>query len=271
MRVCAIQMTSTPDKTHNLNQAYNLMHQALDRGCQLVAFPENFSLMTDDPEQLVAEAETLRSPTVEALQEWAVENDLWIFAGSMPFKVSGRKQEGPAVTNTSLVISPDGEIVARYDKIHLFDVNLSKDRQYFESKNIKPGKKPVLVDLPIGKAGLSVCYDLRFPELYRHYSKNGAELLFIPSAFTALTGKAHWDVLTRARAVENFAYVIAPAQTGTPYPGRVVHGHTRIIDPWGRVIAERPAGPGIVWADIAPEEIARVRKEVPALRHRVLK
>jgi nitrilase len=266
MRIAAAQMTSTPDKRANLAQARELLEQALDRGAEMIAFPENFSLLTDDRRQFFKEAETIKGPTVETLQEWAAENEIWIVGGSIPMKTPGAKK----VTNTSLLISDEGVIQARYDKIHLFDVTVAGDRKYEESKSIRPGKKVVTANTPVGKAGLSICYDLRFPELYRRQSAAGAKLLFVPSAFTAVTGKAHWDVLTRARAIENQAYVIAPAQTGSPHPGRQTYGHTRIVDPWGRIRSERPAGVGIVWVDVNPDEIDRVRRELPALKHRKL-
>lgn len=266
MRIAAIQMTSTPDKSHNLGEAYRLFHEALDRGAELVAFPENFALLTDDKAQLVAEAETLKGPTVETLQEWAAENDVWILGGSVQLKT----RKPGRLTNTSLLISNDGDIAARYDKIHLFDVKLSADREYRESEVIDAGRAPVAAETPWGIVGLSVCYDLRFPELYRSMSKAGAQVIFAPSAFTALTGKAHWDVLTRARAIENQAFLVAPAQTGSPHPGRQTHGYTRVVDPWGRVIAERNAGPGVVLAQLDFNELKRVRTELPALEHRRL-
>lgn len=268
MLVAAIQMTSTPDKAHNLNEAHRLLIEAVSRGAEVVAFPENFALLTDDKKQFLKEAEPINGMIVETLQEWAAENDLWILGGSLPIKVKGDSKK---VTNTSLLINNDGAIAARYDKIHLFDVDLKGDRKYEESKTIRPGKKPVVAETPWGYVGLSVCYDLRFPELYRAESANEAKVLFIPSAFTAFTGKAHWDVLTRARAIENQCYVVAPAQTGSPHPGRVTHGHTRIIDPWGRVIAERPQGPGVVLAPLNFSELHRIRTELPALKHRQLK
>jgi predicted amidohydrolase len=257
-------MTSTPNKSQNLADAHDLLIAARDRGAEFVAFPENFSLLTDDSKQLLEEAETLRDVTVESLREWAAEQDIWILGGSISLKT---KTPGK-LTNTSLLISPEGEIVARYDKIHLFDVKLSKDRDYRESEHIQAGKKPAVGETPWGKVGLSICYDVRFPELYRRLSEQGAQTLFIPSAFTAHTGKAHWDVLTRARAIENQAFVIAPAQTGQPHPGRQTHGHSRIIDPWGRILAERPQGPGFVYAELNFGELDRIRREIPALEHR---
>jgi predicted amidohydrolase len=267
MRVAAIQMTSTSDKHQNLSEAHRLLLEARDRGAEVIAFPENFSILTDDPKEFLDAAETLKGLTVETLQEWAAEYDLWILGGSIPLKT---KTPGK-LTNTSLLISADGEITARYDKIHLFDVNLSGDRAYQESDMIRPGSKCVVAKkTPWCQMGLSICYDLRFPELYRKLSKLGAEVIFAPSAFTAFTGKAHWDVLTRARAIENQAFIVAPAQTGQPTASRKTHGHTRIVDPWGRTLAERPAGPGVVIADLSFAELERIRKELPALEHRRL-
>lgn len=259
-------MTSGRDVRKNLSQARELLEQALDRGAELIAFPENFALMTDDVKQLRAEAQARSGPLVETIQEWAAEFDVWILGGSLPMKTPNGKK----ITNTSILVSPEGKIRARYDKIHLFDAEVAKDRTYRESLTVKAGKKPVAAKLPIGVAGLSICYDLRFPELYRKYSKAGAIALFVPSAFTSATGRAHWDTLTRARAIENQAYLIAPAQWGTHESGRQTHGHTRIVDPWGRIIAERPAGVGIIWADLNPDHVKKIRADLPALIHRRL-
>ena len=263
MRIAAIQMNSTPDRRHNLVEAYRLFQEAMDVGPNLIAFPENFTLFADDKDLLSDKAENLRGPTVEILQEWAAEHDIWLLAGSLPIKGKSSK-----VTNTSLLFTPEGDIHSRYDKMHLFDVDVAGDRSYKESSSVEAGKKVVVADTAWGKFGLSVCYDLRFPELYRAQSEKGATVLLIPSAFTAVTGKAHWDVLTRARAIENQAYVIAPAQTGSPYEGRMTHGHTRIVDPWGKVIAERPAGTGVVWADLNFEHLEKIRRDLPVLSHR---
>ncbi len=268
MRVAAIQMTSTPDRARNMTEAHGLLLEALEKNCDLVAFPEMFALLSDRREDYLRDAETLRGVTVATLQEWAAEYDIWVLGGSLPLKVAGDPKH---VTNTSLLIAPDGEIRARYDKIHLFDASIAQDRSYQESKLFKPGKKVVTAEIQdFGSVGLSVCYDLRFPELYRKMAQKGVNAIFIPSAFTPITGKAHWDVLTRARAIENQAYVVAPAQVGQNHEGRSTYGHTRIVDPWGRVIAERPAGPGVVWADLNLEELARIRRDLPALANRRL-
>ncbi len=263
-RVAAIQMRSTPNPEENLALAHSLFQEALKHDPNWVAFPENFLFLAPD-RQAKDYAQTLKGEWIEILAEWACEADVWLHAGTIPMKGKGGK-----TTNTTLLFSPDGDIVSRYDKIHLFDVNVAGDQSYKESTHIEAGKKPALVTTPWGRAGLSVCYDLRFPELYRHYSKKGAEMLFIPAAFTQKTGQAHWDVLTRARAIENLSYVIAPAQWGSPYEGRTCFGHTRIIDPWGRVVAERKEGDGVVWADLNFPTLAEYRENLPCLSHRKL-
>lgn len=264
-RVAAIQMNSTPDVEANIRQARDLLTEALKRDPNLVAFPENMFLCAEDGEQTRSRSETLDGLMVETLREWSAEHDVWILAGSLPLKAKGGK-----ITNTSLLFDPEGEIAARYDKIHLFDVVVPGDRSYKESKSVTPGKSPTLAKTPWGDFGLSICYDIRFPELYRRHSKAGCEAIFIPAAFTFKTGQAHWDIFTRARAVENQCYVIAPAQTGSPYPGRQCWGHTRIVDPWGRVIAERPDGIGVVWADLDYQAMNEIRANLPALTHRKL-
>lgn len=264
-RVAAVQMTSTPDWESNLRQVRGLLDQALAYNPNIVAFPENMLLLTDDSALTKKHALTPKSEDLDVLREWAAEADIWMLCGSLPFKATGGK-----IFNASLLLSPEGEIFARYDKIHLFDVTVAGDQTYKESKTVMPGKKPTVAKTPWGTFGLSICYDLRFPELYRKYADQNADAIFIPAAFTAKTGLAHWDILTRTRAVENQCYVIAPAQTGTVYPGRDCFGHTRIIDPWGRVIAERPAGQGVVWADLDYQAMLETRKNLPALEHRRL-
>lgn len=267
VRVAAIQMESGADIRANLDQAKELLHQAVRHGCDLVVFPENFALMTDDADELRAQALELRSPLVQELQEWAAESDVWIVAGTLPMKLKGESR----LANMSLVFNWEGEIAAKYHKIHLFDAEPEGDRTYQESKEFKPGKKPVLIrETPVGGLGLSVCYDVRFPELYRKYSKGGAHAFAIPAAFTRPTGQAHWDVLTRARAIENQCVVIAAAQTGKHPGGRETWGHSRIIDAWGRVLAERTGGVGLVWAELDFDEVRDLRRRMPVLGHRVL-
>ncbi len=271
MRVAAIQMNSTPDKARNLSQAHQLFLEALDRKPDLVAFPENFALFCEKSADWREGAETLDGVVVSTLQEWAAEYDVHILGGSMALKTRSRAKGAAKITNSSLMIASDGEIVARYDKMHLFDAELAGDKTaYRESDLVAAGKKPVLAKTSLGDFGMAVCYDLRFPELFRKYSEKDAAAIFLPSAFTALTGKAHWDSLTRARAIENQAYFIAPAQWGEHYPGRQTHGHTRIVDPWGRILAERPSGIGVTWADLSNDELNRVRREIPCLQNRRL-
>lgn len=266
-RVAAIQMCSTPDRTKNLLLAEALLKTAVQEGAEWVAFPENFSLLTEKRKALFDLADpNLDGPTVTQIREWAERHKVWILAGSVPLRVPG---DDHLVTNTSLWIDPRGQVAARYDKIHLFDVCLSDDRPYEESKMFKPGAKPVSASTPFGQVGLSICYDLRFPELYRQLSSEVViDVFFIPAAFTKLTGAAHWDLLTRARAVENQAYVIAPAQWGSPYDGRETYGHTRVIDPWGRVLAEQPNGNKAIIADLDREVLEKIRRELPSLQHR---
>lgn len=264
MRVAAVQMTSTSDKVHNLAEAHRLLIKAVKQKAELVAFPETFSQIA--PREFIRDAESWNGLFVKSLQEWAIDHKIWILAGSLPFKIPGNPRK---VTNTSLLISSEGEIVARYDKIHLFDAQVGK-RSYCESKYFKPGETVVVAPTPFGKVGLSVCYDLRFPELYRAQALKGARIIFAPAAFTAATGEAHWDILTRARAIENEVFIIAPAQAGTPYPGREMHGHTRIVDPWGKVLAEQKSGTGLAIADLDFKEQERIRATLPVLKHQRL-
>ena len=265
-RVAAIQMSSGPDIDRNLGQARELLDEALRADPNIVAFPENMLLFSDHAGDYAKHAQTPRGNLITILQEWSAEHDIWLLAGRLPFK-------GPAgkVHNSSVLFSPEGDLYARYDKIHLFDVDVPGDRAYRESDDVAPGKKVVTTETPWGMLGLSVCYDLRFPELFRAQSAKGAHTLFVPAAFTAVTGKAHWDILTRARAIENQCYLVAPAQTGKPFNGRECHGHTRVIDPWGRIIAERPAGIGVVLADLDYGMLFETRAKLPVLTHRVLK
>ncbi len=262
-RVAAIQMNSTPDVDRNLSQARGLLDEALRADPNIVVFPENMLLFSGNSDDYRKHAQTTRGPLIQILQEWSAEADIWLLAGSLPMKAPGGK-----FFNSSIFFSPEGDIYARYDKMHLFDVNVTGDQQYRESDDVAPGKKIVTTQTPWGLLGLSICYDIRFPELYRKLSKSGAHTLMIPSAFTATTGKAHWDILTRARAVENQCYVVAPGQTGSPYPGRECHGYSRIVDPWGRIIAERSGGIGVVMADLDYAELFDIREKLPALKHR---
>jgi predicted amidohydrolase len=261
----AVQMTSGPDREKNLATALRLVNEAADLGARLVALPENFAFM--GPEELrLSTAEPLEGPTLGAVRDLAKRRGIWIVAGSVAEKV-----DAPGKTaNTSALVGPDGAVVAAYRKIHLFDVNIPDGARYAESESVLPGDRPVVAETPLGKIGLTVCYDLRFPELYRKLSEAGAELVTIPAAFTLYTGKDHWEVLVRARAIENLAYVIAPAQVGRHSQNRLTFGNAMIVDPWGVVLARCPEGEGVCVAPFSSERIARVRRELPALSHRKL-
>jgi nitrilase len=262
IRVAAIQMNSTPDKAQNLATARRLFKEATEKCPYIIAFPETFNMLSGKSADIREEAETIRGLTVETLREWAAEYNVWILGGSI-FLKSSKKD---LVTNTSLLINPDGDIAARYDKIHLFDAEISGDKTaYRESNIVKAGKKPVMAQTPWGTVGLSICFDLRFPELYRAYAAKAARIIFVPAAFTETTGKAHWDILTRARAIENQAFVIAPAQTGSPYPGRNTYGHTRIVDPWGEVLAEHKTGSGVIVTELDFKRQDEIRRSLPVL------
>jgi len=268
MRVAALQMTSGPEVAANLAQAGALLEEAARRGARLAALPENFSFMglKDADKRAVAETEGA-GPVQDFLAAAARRLKLWIVAGTIPLKsgADGR------VAAASLVYDADGARVARYDKIHLFDVDIpGRAETYRESANVAPGSRPAVVDTPVGRLGLSVCYDVRFPELYRHLSAAGAQLLSIPSAFTAPTGRAHWETLLRARAIENLCYVIAPAQSGIHPSGRETYGDSMIVDYWGRVLQRLPRGSGCAVAEVDLARQASVRESFPALRHRTL-
>jgi predicted amidohydrolase len=261
----AVQMTSGPDREKNLATAIRLVNEAADLGARLVALPENFGYMGPE-EQRLAGAEPLDGPTLGVLRELARRRRLWIVAGSVAEKV-----DAPGKTaNTSVLVSDEGAIAAAYRKIHLFDVNIPDGARYAESQTVLPGDRPVTAATPLGAIGLTVCYDLRFPELYRKLAEAGAEIITIPAAFTLYTGKDHWEVLVRARAIENLAYVIAPAQVGRHSANRLTFGNAMIVDPWGVVLARCPDGEGVCVAPFSPERLRRVRAELPALSHRRL-
>jgi deaminated glutathione amidase len=266
MQVAAIQMTSGPEVAANLAQARGLLEQAASRGARLAALPENFSFMglKDADKRAVAEQDGA-GPVQEFLAETARRLHLWIIGGTVPL-VAGPDGR---VSAASLVYDDDGERVARYDKIHLFDVDIpGRAESYRESAHVAPGSQAALLDTPVGRVGLSVCYDVRFPELYRHLSAGGAQLFAVPSAFTGPTGRAHWETLLRARAIENLCYVVAPAQSGFHPSGRETYGDSMIVDYWGRIQQRVPRGRGCAVADIDLAGQASVRESFPALGHR---
>jgi deaminated glutathione amidase len=261
----AVQMTSGADRARNLDTALRLVNEAADLGAKLVGLPENFGFMGRD-EDRIAGAETLEGPTVSALREVARKRAIFVLGGSIAEKVDDPRK----TANTSVLVGDDGALLASYRKIHLFDVNIPDGARYAESETVEPGREPVLVPTALGRVGLTVCYDLRFPELYRRLSEQGAELLCIPAAFTLFTGKDHWEVLLRARAIENLAYVLAPAQVGRHSANRLTFGNAMVIDPWGVVLARCPDGEGVCVAPVKRERLEQVRREIPALGHRRL-
>lgn len=268
MKVAALQMTSGPDVGENLAVAQSLLARASAAGARLVALPENFAFMglEDADKRKVAEEEG-SGPIQNALAEAARRLRLWIVAGTIPLKLP---DEG-RVAAASLLFDDQGRRVARYDKIHLFDVDLpGRQETYRESANIAPGKVAIVAETPAGRLGMSVCYDVRFPELYRALSGAGAQLLSVPSAFTAPTGRAHWETLLRARAIENLCFVIAPAQSGVHPSGRETYGDTLIVDHWGRVLRRLTRGRGLVVCELDLERQAEARAAFPALAHRVI-
>jgi predicted amidohydrolase len=264
--VGAVQMTSTADRARNLDTALRLVSEAADLGAKLVGLPENFAFMGRD-EDRIAGAETLEGPTLAAVRDLARRRGIFVLAGSIAEKV-----DAPGKTaNTSVLVGDDGSIVASYQKIHLFDVNIPDGARYAESETVQPGDRAVLAPTTLGRIGLTVCYDLRFPELYRQLAELGAEILCIPAAFTLFTGKDHWEVLLRARAVENLAYVIAPAQVGRHSANRITFGNAMVVDPWGVVLARCPDGEGVCVAPVRRDRLEQVRRELPSLKHRRLK
>lgn len=268
MKVAAIQMVSAASLQANLDSAHALLSEAARAGAQLAVLPEYFCLMGHKDRDKLAVRERFGEGAIQGfLARAARELGLWIVGGTLPLEAG----DDAHVRNTSLVMSPAGECVARYDKIHLFQFDNGRER-YDESRVIERGAEPVVFELrdrdgTSWRIGMSVCYDLRFPELYRPMN---ADVLLVPSAFTYGTGRAHWELLLRARAIENLAYVIAPAQGGEHENGRRTWGHSMIVDPWGEVLAQRDEGAGVVAADLDPARLAKLRVELPALEHRVL-
>ena len=266
MKVSAIQLNSRPDLDHNMELAYKLVKKAANEDANLVALPENFAFMGDEKKRL-EQAEEISKSVEKNLNEWAKKFELFILGGGYPVPAENSK-----VFNRATLINPKGETVAVYNKIHLFDVELTKKETYRESEMVQAGRDIVVVDLPEFeiKAGLSICYDVRFPELYREMAKQGAHVLFVPAAFTRPTGKAHWETLLRARAIENSAFVVAPAQTGKLGKKRKTYGHAMIIDPWGKVLSNAGEKTGMASAELDIEILKEVRKKLPSIEHRVL-
>ncbi len=258
----AVQMTSTTEVERNLATAEDLVARAAAQGARLVGLPENFAFLRSEGEP-VPEAQPLDGPWVRRMAELARRHAITLLLGSLPERIEGDAR----VYNTSVLIGPDGTTLASYRKIHLFDVDLPGMEHLKESRAVVPGEDPVVARSPAGALGLTICYDLRFPELYRELTRRGAQVLCVPSAFTEKTGKAHWEVLLRARAVENLAYVLAPAQVGQHGAGRASFGEAMIVDPWGVVVARVADGEGIALAELDFSRLERLRRELPALSH----
>jgi nitrilase len=264
VRVAAIQMASGPSVPANLAEAERLIELAVEAGARLVVLPEFFCIMAMKDSYVVKAREAEGNGPIQTfLARVAKKHKIWLIGGSVPLEASVANK----VRNSCLVYDERGKLVARYDKIHLFGLDLGNER-YQEAKLIEPGDKVVVINSPFGRIGLSVCYDLRFPELYR--AMPDVDIIVVPSAFTATTGRAHFEALIRARAIENLAYVVAPAQGGYHLSGRETHGDSMIVDPWGVVLDRLPRGSGVVIANINPAYQASLRKSLPALQHRFI-
>jgi len=262
-RAACVQLRSSDDVAQNIRTASELIREARGKGADFIATPENTTLMAaDGGAKLDWSFAENADPALPAFRQLAEELETWLLIGSLAIKVSDTK-----TANRSFLIDPKGRIAARYDKIHLFDTDPGAGESYRESNTVAGGSRAVTADLPWGRVGLTVCYDLRFPRLYRRLAKAGAFLLTVPSAFTETTGKAHWHVLLRARAIENGCFVLAPAQGGTHANGRKTYGHSLIVAPWGEILAEAGTEPGVILADVDPDVTAAARSRVPSLRH----
>lgn len=261
LKVAAIQMTSGSNKEKNLQQAERLITKAAKSGTKFIVLPEVFNFRGNF-NGAAKQAESIPGYSTHFIASLAKKYKIWILIGSLMEKSKSKP------FNTSVLINPQGKIITKYRKMHLFDIKL-KGKEILESKRNQAGKSPKLAKVGGAKVGLSICYDLRFPELYRQYSKSGAEIIFIPSSFTKPTGEAHWHTLIKARAIENLCYVIAPNQAGVGSAGIKTFGHSLIVDPWGKILAEGPAnGEAVVFADIDLDYLEKVRKNLPALEHR---
>jgi predicted amidohydrolase len=264
MRIAAVQMISSPDVTPNLATAGRLIAEAAAAGARLVALPEYFPLIgATDIDRLAARETDGNGPIQDFLADAARKHGIWLVGGSIPLLARDPRK----LRNACLVFDPQGNRVARYDKIHLFDFRKGEEA-YDEAATIERGDRVVAFDCPLGRVGISICYDLRFPELFRALGE--CDLLVLPAAFTETTGRAHWEILLRARAIENQCFVLAAAQGGRHPNGRMTHGNSMVIDPWGEVLARMDKGEGVVLAELDPQRLVETRSSLPALKHRIL-
>jgi predicted amidohydrolase len=262
-RAACVQLRSSDDVTENIRETVRLVREAAARGASFVATPENTTLMAPDGGAKLANSfDEAQAPALPVFSALAKGLNIWLLIGSLAIKVSDTK-----TANRSFLFAPDGAIAARYSKIHLFDVELASGEIYRESNTVAGGDQAVVADTVWGRIGLTVCYDVRFPQLYRKLAQKGAFLFTVPSAFTVPTGSAHWHVLLRARAIENGAFVVAPAQGGVHANGRKTFGHSLIVSPWGEVLAEAGTDPGVIVAEIDPVLSKQAREKVPNLQH----
>ncbi len=268
MRVAAVQLNARPDWQATRPELFELVERAAGEGAGFVATPENTGFLAFGREALLVQAEPeANCQPLEELRALAARLKIHLLIGSLAIRKDADGDNAPRLANRSFLVDPSGEVLARYDKIHLFDIDLGGGEAYRESALYDAGTEAVAVELPFGKVGLTICYDLRFPTLYRGLAQAGATILMVPSAFTVPTGEAHWHALLRARAIENAAYVVAPAQTGTHHRDRKTYGHALIVDPWGEVLADAGDKPGLALAEIEADHVARVRDRLPSLRH----
>lgn len=263
LRIAAIQMCSRENRDVNLARARDLMAEAVRAGAEVIALPENFSFLGHEGEKLGFVEDVVSGPSIKLLQSFSAEHKVAIIGGSIPMAT----EDPSKVTNSCLVFDASGTLAARYDKLHLFDIKLDEDHTFEESRYIEAGRRIVTVRLFGHVMGLSICYDLRFPELYRQLTRKGAKVLFVPAAFTALTGKDHWEILLRARAIENQSYIVAPAQFGRHSDRRQSYGHTMIVDPWGKVLTQKQNGEGVILHDIDLGYVDLIRRQLPCLQH----
>jgi len=265
MRAGLIQLCSGPDPQENLRETRRYLREAAAGGAAFVLTPEVTNIVTADRAHLAASVHGQESdPTLAALREEAARAGVWLLVGSLALKtddVDGR------LANRSFLVSPEGAIAARYDKIHMFDADVSETERHRESAAFRPGAHAVVADTDMARIGLTICYDLRFPDLYRRLAKAGARILTVPAAFARTTGKAHWECLLRARAIENGAFVLAPAQTGENARGRATYGHSLAVSPWGEVLADAGSNPGVTLVDFDLSSVDDVRGRVPSLCH----